>query len=1329
VTELTEDQRRLVEQRLARRPTARAAAPAIPAIAGEPPLSDGQRALLYEYDQHPDAAGYNVCHRYRIHGPLDAVRLETALRAAVARHEALHLTFSSPRRSLTPDVALSVRAVDTDPEGLEAIAEAEASTRIDLRAGPLVRAVVARLGDDDHGLVLTMHHVSCDAASLSVLWRDLSAAYAGHPVPVPGARYADHAAWRAASLADDEVDAVVDGLADAPAPTLPYAPGATADGFVARSDAVGLAGLPGAAGRPFPALLAVFAGLLQHLTDEDEAVLGVTSSTRDHPSVADTVGYFLNVLPLRLRMDPARPVEELVAAADRALAAALDHRHVPYARVAAGVRRRGGGDPARVLLVLEEDHGAALEGCVVDTRVVFNGTAAGDLTVFVRRQGDGVFLSAEHAGSAMRGVDAARLLDAYARLLHQAGEDPARPFADLVVAEPDQDTAPGPDGHPPTVTDAILGHARLTPDAPAVRCGHDRLTYGALVGRARVIADALGSAGVRRGDRVGLLLPRSTDLVAAVVATHLLGAAYVPVDPSYPDERVARILSVGRPVAVVTATAGTAPAGLHAVALDRLGSDTDGSLPGAPGGHERGPDPDDPAYVIFTSGSTGVPRGVLVRHRQLAASTFARFVAYPEPPGRFLLVSSFGFDSSVAGLFWTLTAGGELVVPTDDEAHDPDRLLTLASRAAATHVLTVPTLLGALLDRRASALATLRQAIVAGEACPPAIARAAAAALPDCRLANEYGPTEATVWATVRHVVDAAAPTVPIGAPVPGASVRVADRWGRTRPWGAAGELLVGGTGVTDGYLDDPTATADRFLTGADGRRWYRTGDLARRGDDGSYEFLGRLDGQLNVGGHRIEPEEIEAAILTLPGVRAAVVRAERPPPADPLGALARLGPDAAALLAESAADPEPAARLAALLAERTGVRTVLAAHVETDALGPDDVRRGLVGRLPRHLIPTRIAVVPALPRTPHGKVDRTAVVPLGAAEESASAASPPRGDRAAAVHPAIRAAWEAVLPHVPVEPDTDFFDAGGDSLTAVALMSRIEAGLGVRFPISALLGAPTPARLSALVQRSVRATPHIVELRAAVGIPLFLLPTGTGHLLSYAPLVQALPADLPIYGFVAPGSDGISEPLASVEEHARLFLPELLAVQPSGPYRLLGWSTGGLFAHELGRMLRDAGEDVAFVGLVDTLFPGFEHRVHGPATDRYRTLLAESGLRGVSHQLADGVRRRSLQLGRQARIRLARARHRPIDIALNEHRMTAATARAMAAYRPAAGDARSVLFAASDTDPALTVEPWSRLLPALSVVPLDGAHAGPRSITGPDRVDDLVEALLHAIA
>jgi amino acid adenylation domain-containing protein len=1105
---------------------------------GPAPVSAGQTALLYEYRVRHDEPVYNVVHQYRIGPvdgkPVDVDRLRAAIITVVARHEPLHTLFDGARTVLPAERSVRVDLADRhDAAAFDALAAREATRRFDLERGPLVRATIVSLvdedtGDDEHtGLVLAVHHVSSDAASLANLWRDLDRAYAGEALPALPYRYSDHAEWQRSRVTAVDLAAWVEHLGDDPVPVeLPVRqpvdgrPGGTGvadrvgsadggdegavarprDGYVTRPIDVTAAVLHDAGMRPMPFFLATFAALLQRYTDTDDVVIGTVASTRDHPDVAEHVGYFLNVLPLRLTVDPESTPRATVADADAVLGDALGRRHVPYADIAAELRRRGARhpDPARVMFVFDEVHRPTLAGVPIDARIVHPGAAVAELTVFVRPTGDGFETSVEWSGTAWHDVDVDTLAAEFARMAQWAAARPTSPWLDQPLAG-ELCGAPITEPLRPIVT-TIAEHAERTPAAPAVRCGDTQLTYAQLVEQARRVAAALRAAGVERGDRVAVCLPRSTELLATVVGIQWLGAAYVPIDTSYPPARVDLLADAARPKVTITA-------------------ETPLPLCADPGPERPVAELDDPAYVIFTSGSTGRPRGVVVDQRRLAASTFARLDHYattdapattdersrPERsqprrsrPERFLVVSSVGFDSSIAGLYWTLLAGGEVVLPTESDAHDVDALGALIDTANVTHTLMVPTLYGAVLHRAVAqdggCLTSLQVAIVAGEACPAALVEQHHARLAGCELWNEYGPTETTVWATAHRCLPGDDP-VPIGRPVPGATARVADRWLRPRPDGASGELVVGGSGVTDGYLDDADRTAAAFVTMRDGRRAYRTGDLTRTdAGDGTapvIEFLGRVDHQLSLGGARLEPEEIEAALTAVDGIAAAIVRVERELDRDPFEVLGALDPDVASTLLRDAADADdPPAALLARLAEHTSAIDVLVAHCEVDATGaaPFDataIASTLRKRLPAAMVPRRFVPVDALPRTEHDKIDRAGLGPaVHAPPGSASGPSAPSPTRPGASAQGLESdtrllaalvdAWRASLGRDDVDADSDFFDAGGDSLRAVHLVTVLEEQLGQRVPISALVLGRTPRRLAGLLVAPSSAAPSV---------------------------------------------------------------------------------------------------------------------------------------------------------------------------------------------------------------------------------------------------------------
>ncbi|MEJ3744817.1 non-ribosomal peptide synthetase [Actinomycetes bacterium KLBMP 9797] len=632
------------------------------------------------------------------------------------------------------------------------------------------------------------------------------------------------------------------------------------------------------------------------------------------------------------------------------------------------------------------------------------------------------------------------------------GPAPAHPAAHTATAAhtpPAPDRAgPDPGVGPPLpstgrepVHEAVARFAGSQPDRPAVHGGASTVSYRRLdAWSARVAAD-LAAVGIGRGSRVGVLAEPSPAMVAAVVGILRAGAAYVPVDPSWPDRRIADVLADAGVAAAVCAGADRArrPGAAVPGGPGGLAPPADSAAPGTAPPATAPVSGDDPAYVIYTSGSTGEPKGVLVTHAQLAASTLARRLVYPGEP-TFLLVSPLAFDSSVAGLWGTLTAGGTLVIASRDEVRDPERLVALVRRHGVTHTLCVPSLYEVLLDAAGRAgggvLASLQTVIVAGEPLPQRLVerhfgwhggRVA--------LVNEYGPTEATVWASYRRF-DAPGP-VSIGGPVPGARLYVLDDDLRPVPPGVEGELCVGGAGVTNGYVGRTDATAEAFrpdpFAGAAGARMYRTGDRVRWNPDGTLHFVGRRDHQVKIRGHRVELGAVEAALSAVPGVHDAV------------------------------AVPDP---------DRTG----LVGFVRADAgVEPDQVREALAGRLPQAMVPGRIRVLEHFPLTFSGKVDReelraaaTETVPATAVPAPGSAAP---GSAVGGSVAGVAAAWSEVLKVSPVPADANFFDLGGHSLAMFQLQDALERHTGVRPSVVALFQHTTVSEQAALVSAGAAGT------------------------------------------------------------------------------------------------------------------------------------------------------------------------------------------------------------------------------------------------------------------
>lgn len=605
----------------------------------------------------------------------------------------------------------------------------------------------------------------------------------------------------------------------------------------------------------------------------------------------------------------------------------------------------------------------------------------------------------------------------------------------------------------PPVHELVERIAAQSPGLPAVRSGTSSISYGELSAWADRAAARLADAGAGHGSLVGVLAEPSAAMVAAVLAVLRCGAAYVPVDPAHPDRRIAAVLKDAQVSAVVTAgTVGERLAGLGVpvIAADATADD------GPKGGNQTAHRPPaasvhehDAAYLIYTSGSTGEPKGVVVEHGQLAASTAARRMVYPGRPV-FLLVSPLAFDSSVAGLWGTLTAGGCLIVAGADDVRDPERLVELVERHQVTHLLCVPSLYSVLLDAAVrlgtARLRTLETVIAAGEPLPPELVeRHFALRTGQTVLVNEYGPTEATVWASY-HRFEAPGP-VSIGRPVPGARLYVLDDELRPVPPGVEGELCIGGAGVTRGYHGRPEATAEAFprdpFVDSPTARMYRTGDLVRRQPDGTLAFLGRRDHQVKIRGHRVELGAVEAHLADLTGVREA-----------------------------------------AAVVDGTG-DTLVAFVVGPAQADAGSLRERLAARLPAAMVPARITVLDDFPRTVNGKTDRTALSERADAERAAAPDGPARPDES--TRPAegdltdqVAAAWAEVLKTTHVPLDVNFFDLGGHSLAMYQLRDALERHTGQRPSMVAMFEHSTVASQTTMLRHGAdRATEHGRDARA----------------------------------------------------------------------------------------------------------------------------------------------------------------------------------------------------------------------------------------------------------
>jgi len=1028
-------------------------------------LSPRQRHLWRARSAAPQG-GFGVRGLVRLEGELDAGRLQAALAALAADQEILRTTFGH-----LPGIALPVQVIGEELaprferiEGDSAAAvrrfESLGAASFDLERGPIVHATLVAGAAGVHWLVLGLPAMSCDASGLESLVAALLETYAGRG-PAAGAgtesddeaeaplQYADLSEWQNELLDADEAAAELDAWVQRGATArpgfdlafLPRTDSASAASFrpaaveVPISDELRArtAELAARTGTTVERIhLAAWLALLARHSGQTELLLGWGCDGRTHEELHGALGLFAHDLPLACEVSPQTPFAELVAGLGAPLAEARGHQEY------FSWEHLGGGEQGSFPVSFAAELRATIAAADAP-RAVFERLWAHTERFRLRLVsiGDGR-LELHFDAAACETAEAVVLARRLAALLADAVAAPQQAVGDLrLLAE--GETVAGLAGAVREFPRDACIHELIAAAAaadPAAACAIDAagtLTYGELELRSNQLANHLAAAGVGPEVRVGLCLERSSRMLVAMLGVLKAGGAYVPIDPAYPEDRRAFVIRDARVPVLLTegelVAAGEEFGGARVIRLDAEWEAIAAAGDEAPA---AGVGPRNLAYVIYTSGSTGTPKGVEIEHRNLVHSTTARYAYYSRDPRRYLLLSSFAFDSSVAGIFWTLTRGGALVLPASGEEKEVARLGELIAGQGVTTMLALPSLYGLLLDHvDPQALSSLECVVVAGEACPRDLPARHRAKLPDAELHNEYGPTEATVWctATACNEVDAAGPVpppVPIGAPIPNTRVWLLDAHGRPVPRGVPGELYVGGAGVARGYLDRPELTAERFvpdaLSGVDGARLYRTGDLARALPDGRIEFLGRIDDQVKVRGYRIELGEIEDAIAAAPGVREAVVVAR---------------PDAAG-------------------------DTRLVAYV----VGPsttDGIAAGLRERLPEYMVPGAIVALDELPRTPNGKVDRRALPePDGGRPAVSTEYVAPAGP----LETAVSQVWAEVLGIAQVGVEDNFFELGGHSIMAVRLLARMNEALQVDVHLRTLFDAPTVRGLLALLGR-----------------------------------------------------------------------------------------------------------------------------------------------------------------------------------------------------------------------------------------------------------------------
>ncbi|PWK84984.1 amino acid adenylation domain-containing protein [Lentzea atacamensis] len=1024
---------------------------------GKHPATRGQQQIWFSDQLAPGATFNTVPVHVEITGALDTGALTAALMAVVHRHEPLRTTYRLDGTELVavvaPDPQVTINAWDLRellPAERTARAEAlvanELARPIDISSGAPLRAVLLRLDDDSHQLVLLVHHIAVDGASVAVIQEELVRSYAGQvALPQPGVRYRDVALLSG----DADVEHWCAELADLPEPlelpnlrTRPAQPDFAAEvlPLVVPEELANAVRKTASTHRSssFMVLLTAFSVLLHRLTGSSDIVVGSPSAGREHADTHDLVGYFVNMLALRVRLGWDPTCAEAMDLVRDTVLDALDHREAPFHQIVEALGEKGDVDRHPVFQVVFASPPPlagplAAGGCVFTFTQGTSNQCLYDLELQLPDSGSGELRGwAKFRTALYQRADIVDLTERFTTVLEQLTSTPDARLSNLSLLSADEtlrivrDLNANATAYPADATLVELFEQtadRFSEDI-AVEFGSVSLTYAELDQRANRLAAHLGALGVGVGTPVGILLERGVDWIVAAIAVLKAGGAYLPLDPEYPIERL-QALCADASAAVVVAGR-PADLGVELVDLSATVLTCPADRP------QRTVEPDDLAYVMYTSGSTGMPKGVCVSHRNVVR--LVRDTNYVEfaPGDRVAHASTTTFDAATFEIWGALLNGARLVGLPKDIALDPAALGEwLRANSIDTLFLTTSVAMHVARELPA-ALSSLRYFVFGGEQ-PDEHAVATLVAHPGGpeHVVNGYGPTETTTFAS-SHSCDRSEGRIPLGRALSNTQLYVLDQYLEPVPPMVAGELCIGGDGVGRGYVGNPALTAERFVPdhvgGRPGARLYRTGDLARLLPDGTFEYLGRADRQVKIRGFRIEPGEVEACLHSSGLVRQAVVV----PREDAAGDVSLVG---------------------YVVLEQQGDEQL------------DELMRHVRDALPAYLVPSALVPMETLPLTRNGKLDLRALPdPEIAAEEP--------DEPQTVTEVAVADLWRQVLGAESVGRDANFFDLGGHSLKAARILSRIESELGVRLPMRSLFDHPTVAGIATEVDRLRDTTP-----------------------------------------------------------------------------------------------------------------------------------------------------------------------------------------------------------------------------------------------------------------
>jgi amino acid adenylation domain-containing protein len=1251
------------------------------------------------------------------------------------RHEAWRTSFSPEGEVVIhPVVRVTLPLLDLsglpraerEAEALR-IATDDAHKPIPLDAAPLFRARVVRMKADEHRLYLTFHHIIFDGISIPRIFvPELSAIYASFeqgkpsPLPPPALQYGDYAVWRERHVdspaAKQHLSYWLDQLSgelpvlrlpeDRPRPAILSHRGSM-ECFEMPDELVeNLRRLSRAQGVTlYMTLLAAFQVLLFRYSGQNDLIVGSATDARRRPELEGVMGFFLDTFAIRTRPVAELRFSEYLAQTRDSVLGGLAAGDVPFDRVVQEVnpKRDSSYHPIfQAFFSIRPAMPPFPQGWNLTQMDVTVGTSKFVLHLELCERPDHMEARFLYGTDIWDAATIKRMATHWLVLLQSVCQNPESSLGALAILSPDETTTLlGPGGWNDTarafpratVNSLIEEQVRRTPHAIAAAFGNEHWTYEELNHRADRFASLLTAAGVARGSLVAIVLDRSLDLLAGLIAVLKTGAAYLPVDIRMARERIALCLADAEPTAILSQRSmveQVAPSGSAIVLVDGNRENQDLSVDAlANRPTQSWNDLDDTAYLIYTSGTTGEPKAVEISHRSLV-NLLAAIQTTPGcgPEDVFLAVTPISFDIAALELFLPLICGGTVVIASREEAQDPYLLAKAISRSGCTVMQATPATWRTLLlsgwdDARQSSTwnsSRMLRVLSTGEALPRELANRLIAT--GAELWNMYGPTETTIWSLIYRVhqrTEKEAGPVSVGRPIANTTAYILDERRQPLPVGVPGELFLGGVGLAKGYRGRPQQTADRFITvqSVGGVRLYRTGDVAVRRVDGTIDVLGRTDNQVKVRGYRVELEAVEAAVLRHPHVAAAAARA---------------------------------------WPESTGELRLSVYVVAIDSLAPSlaDMRAFLGDRLPDSMIPSDVIPLPAIPLTPHGKVDR-ARLPAPTANETTL---PLQTTLCSSEEARLAAIWADLLGWKNVGLDDNFFDLGGHSLLVAALQQRIAKEFGQVIPVTELFHSPTIRQQAELAQRLVKGKsvlpPGVIALN----------PYGTRNRIFWVhslngKLLKAMGDDQPSFIVSLTAEDVASLGEApSLQSIAACHLQKILATQSKGPYAIGGQCAGGVLSYEVASQLQAGGHEVSLLVLLDAPNPSYLNlRSRHPLTPKLshlRYLLKRAARLGLRISLVYLRERLLKRFARSARTKSARTEMRITQEMIED---------AARAYQPEKYEGKVLLLLASDRPPHLNFVPgWKAVVPRnLHTHYVDGHH---RELLDGQNVQSVADAI-----